>query len=61
MPAEPIAKESGLARRMRRDWTQGSIFKNLLVLSWPMTVTQTLMSLGPTIDMVWVGKLGGAE
>jgi putative MATE family efflux protein len=25
-----------------------------------MTVTQTLMSLGPTIDMIWVGKLGGA-
>jgi putative MATE family efflux protein len=23
-----------------------------------MTVTQTLMSLGPTIDMIWVGKLG---
>jgi putative MATE family efflux protein len=43
-----------------RDWTQGNIFKNLLMLSWPMTVTQTMMSLGPTIDMVWVGKLGGA-
>ena len=25
-----------------------------------MTVTQTMMSLGPTIDMVWVGKLGDA-
>ena len=44
----------------RRDWTQGSIFKNLVMLSWPMTVTQTLMSLGPTIDMIWVGKLGDA-
>jgi putative MATE family efflux protein len=43
----------------RRDWTQGSILKNLLLLSWPMTVTQMLMSLGPTIDMIWVGKLGG--
>jgi putative MATE family efflux protein len=42
----------------RRDWTQGSILKNLLLLSWPITVTQTLMSLGPTIDMIWVGKLG---
>lgn len=45
---------------MSRDWTQGSILKNLLALSWPMTITQTLMSLGPTIDMVWVGKLGDA-
>lgn len=44
----------------RRDWTQGSILKNLLLLSWPVTVTNTLMSLGPTIDMIWVGKLGDA-
>ena len=46
---------------VRRDWTQGNIFKNLLMLSWPMTVTQTMMSLGPTIDMIWVGKLGDAS
>lgn len=46
------------ARRLKQDWTQGSIFKNILLLSWPMTVTQTLMSFGPTIDMIWVGKLG---
>jgi len=44
--------------RMRRDWTQGNIFRNLVSISWPMMVTQTLMSLGPTIDMIWVGKLG---
>jgi putative MATE family efflux protein len=43
---------------MRQDWTQGSIFKNLLLLSWPIAVTQTLMMIGPTIDMIWVGKLG---
>jgi putative MATE family efflux protein len=61
MSSEPATvKEGGLTRRMRRDWTRGSIFKNLVLLSWPMTVTQTLMSLGPTIDMVWVGRLGGA-
>ncbi|MDP2920682.1 MAG: MATE family efflux transporter, partial [Dehalococcoidia bacterium] len=42
----------------RRDWTQGSIFKNLLLLSWPIAVTNTLMMLGPTIDTIWVGKLG---
>ena len=61
VPAETKAvKESTAARRMRQDWTRGSILKNLLALSWPMTITQTLMSLGPTIDMVWVGKLGDA-
>ena len=43
-----------------KDWTQGSIVKNLLSLSWPMIVTNTLMMLGPTIDMVWVGRLGSA-
>jgi putative MATE family efflux protein len=52
------ARDTLVARRLRQDWTQGSILKNLLLLSWPMTITQTLMSLGPTIDMVWVGKLG---
>ncbi len=44
--------------RAGRDWTQGNIFKNLLLISWPMAVTQTAMSLGPTIDMIWVGRLG---
>jgi putative MATE family efflux protein len=43
---------------VKRDWTQGNLFKNLLLFSWPMTVSQLLMSLGPTIDMIWVGKLG---
>jgi len=41
-----------------RDWTKGNIFHNLLRLSWPMAVSNTLMMLGPTIDMIWVGKLG---
>lgn len=43
---------------IRRDFTQGSILKNLLVLSWPIMVTQLMMTLGPTIDTIWVGKLG---
>lgn len=46
--------------RARRDWTQGNIFRNLVSISWPMAVTQTMMSLGPTIDMIWVGRLGDA-
>ncbi len=44
-----------------RDWTQGSIFRNLLSLSWPMIVSTGLNMLGPTIDMIWVGKLGSAS
>lgn len=41
-----------------RDWTQGSIIRNLWSLSWPMIITTSLMMIGPTIDMIWVGKLG---
>ncbi|MFC2039128.1 MATE family efflux transporter, partial [Chloroflexota bacterium] len=41
-----------------RDWTSGSVFRNLLVLSWPVMVGQSLNMLGPTVDMIWVGKLG---
>jgi len=47
--------------RIGRDWTRGSILSNVIQLSWPMAVTQTLMMIGPTIDMIWVGKLGTAE
>ena len=36
------ARDTLVARRLGQDWTQGSIIKNLLLLSWPMTITQTL-------------------
>jgi putative MATE family efflux protein len=58
LPAAKNVRETLATRRMQQDWTQGSILRNLILLSWPMTVTQTLMSLGPTIDLIWVGKLG---
>jgi putative MATE family efflux protein len=44
--------------RIGRDWTRGSILSNVLQLSWPIAVTQSLMMVGPTIDMIWVGRLG---
>ena len=44
-----------------RDWTKGSVIRNLLLLSWPMVIHQSLNMLGPTIDMIWVGKLGAAS
>jgi putative MATE family efflux protein len=47
--------------RSSRDWTKGSILRNLWELSWPMMITQTVTTLGPVIDMVWVGKLGSAS
>jgi putative MATE family efflux protein len=44
-----------------RDWIKGSIFRNLLSLSWPLVISNVLVSIGPVIDMIWVGKLGSAS
>jgi len=46
--------------RHERDWTQGSISGNLWSLSWPMMVSTSLNMMGPTIDMIWIGKLGSS-
>lgn len=46
---------------LERDWTQGSITRNLLMLSWPMVISFSLNMMGPTIDMIWVGRLGSAS
>ncbi len=43
-----------------RDWTKGSIIGNLLSLSGPIMVSSSLNMIGPTIDVIWVGKLGAA-
>jgi putative MATE family efflux protein len=43
-----------------RDWTKGSIVGNLWSLAWPMTVSSSIMTLGPFIDAIWIGKLGSA-
>jgi putative MATE family efflux protein len=52
----------GLTRdAVHRDWTQGSILGNLLSLSWPMLIGSSLNMLGPTIDMIWIGRLGAAS
>lgn len=62
---QPVADETGgfpgRGRAFGRDWTKGSIFQNLLLLSWPIVVSNTLMMLGPTVDMIWVGKLGSVS
>ncbi len=43
---------------MQRDWTKGNITTNLWSLAWPMTISSVVMMIGPTIDMIWIGKLG---
>jgi putative MATE family efflux protein len=52
------SRQPAPASRKSRDWTKGSILKNLLSLSWPMVVSNGLNVLGPTVDMIWLGKLG---
>ncbi len=54
------AGQGGRQPESDHDWTQGSIIGNLMKLSWPMMVSSSLNMLGPTIDMIWVGKLGSA-
>lgn len=44
-----------------RDWTQGSIFQNLISLAGPIIISSSFNILGPVIDMVWVGRLGAAS
>ncbi len=41
-----------------RDWTQGSIISNLVLLSWPMVMMETLFVVSQVVDMVWIGRLG---
>jgi Na+-driven multidrug efflux pump len=43
-----------------RDWTQGSVVRNLWSLSWPLMIGASLNQIGPTIDMIWVGRLSAA-
>jgi putative MATE family efflux protein len=50
-----ISRKDGM---VKKDWTQGSLVINLLTMSWPVFITTFINTLGPTIDMIWVGKLG---
>lgn len=49
---------SSVKRWPGRDLTRGSLTRNLWTLSWPMILSSSFNLLGPTVDMVWVGKLG---
>jgi putative MATE family efflux protein len=43
---------------VKRDWTKGSILNNLLLLSWPMVIMETLWMVSQMVDILWVGRLG---
>jgi putative MATE family efflux protein len=51
----------GKETAFKRDWTKGSIIGNLWSLYWPMLISNSINMLGPTVDMIWVGRLGAAS
>lgn len=56
-----MAETETLRERMttsKRDWTKGSVFHNLLSLSWPMVILEGIWGIAMALDMVWVGRLG---
>jgi putative MATE family efflux protein len=50
----------GTAFGRGRDFTKGSIVRALFALSWPMIIANSVNMIGPTVDMIWVGRLGPA-
>ena len=40
--------------------TEDRLVKKLVKLAWPITVSEIAGTLGPTLDMVWIGRLGTA-
>ncbi|MBI4296536.1 MAG: MATE family efflux transporter [Chloroflexi bacterium] len=59
MQTAGVSPKTGAAAR--RDWTKGSIIGNFLSLAWPMVISNGLVMIGPTVDLIWVGRLGAAS
>ncbi|MBW1913870.1 MAG: MATE family efflux transporter [Deltaproteobacteria bacterium] len=43
------------------DWTRGNLTGNLLHLTWPIMISDTLNTIGPTIDLIFIGMLGSVS
>ncbi len=56
---EPTAASTPKA--VMRDWTQGSIVQNILLLAWPVMVLGVLYAANLILEMVWVGRLGASS
>src|SRR3989337_652820 len=55
----PDAIESpGKETSLNKDWTQGPLLNNLLRLSWPMIIMESLFVVSQVVDMIWIGRLG---
>ncbi len=53
-----MTSETDALPRTRRDYTSGSLRKNIWLLAVPMVLEMGLVSLFRVADMFWVGKLG---
>jgi putative MATE family efflux protein len=53
-----MTSETDATPRSRRDYTIGSLRKNIWLLAVPMVLEMGLVSLFRVADMFWVGKLG---
>jgi putative MATE family efflux protein len=46
---------------LSRNWTEGHLLGTLMSLAWPVVISGVLNNIGPTIDMICVGKLGSVS
>jgi putative MATE family efflux protein len=53
-----IKKPTRRSSAVDRNWTQGPVVGNLLLLSWPMIVMESLFVISQIVDMIWIGRLG---
>jgi len=60
MIEKPVSGSQSV-KAVSRDWTQGSIYQNILSLSWPVMVLGVLYAANMILEMVWVGRLGPAS
>ncbi|MDP2919877.1 MAG: MATE family efflux transporter [Dehalococcoidia bacterium] len=56
--AGEVSAPGGRPATPARDWTKGSVIRNLLTLSWPIVIHNALYMVGQTVDMIWIGRLG---
>ena len=58
---EKIKDSTGGRAAPKRDWTKGSISRNVLLISWPITIQRSSHTVARTLEMVWVGRLGAVS
>ena len=44
-----------------RDWTKGSVIRNIFLLSWPLMISEGVWAVIQTVEMIWIGRLGAVS